>query len=89
MMTSLLELLGEVGLWALSLLVLLGALPMAVTIFQYLLLAGHRWRDHYNDDQVDVVYIPRVAVMVPAWNEAAVIAPLMLSSAFVANFPSM
>ncbi len=72
-MTSVVSLLASIGLWALSLLVLLGAMPMAVTVFQYLLLAGHRWRDHYNDDQVDLVYSPRVAVVVPAWNEAAVL----------------
>lgn len=52
-------------------LVLIGALPMLVSTIGFLLVAGHRWRTHY--DEVDPGYTPRVAVLVPAWNEALVL----------------
>lgn len=52
-------------------LVLLGALPMVVSSIGFLLVAGHRWRTHY--DEVDPGHTPRVAVLVPAWNEALVL----------------
>ncbi len=70
-MTGLGQGLAEVGIWALSLLVLLGAVPMVCTVWQFVLLAVHRWHDHY--DRVDLTVLPRVAVLVPAWNEAAVL----------------
>ncbi len=72
-MTAVIDAIANVGLWVLSLLVLLGALPMAVTLYQFLLVAGHRWRDHLNDDDVELEDLPRVAVLVPAWNEAPVL----------------
>lgn len=57
--------------WLLSGLVLLGALPMAASTIGHLLAALHRTRDHL--DRVDPALQPRVAVVVPAWNEAAVL----------------
>jgi len=65
--------LADTGLWALSLLVLLGAVPNAVAVIQTVYAALHRFRDHYDDDQVDLLELPRVTVLVPAWNEAAVL----------------
>jgi cellulose synthase/poly-beta-1,6-N-acetylglucosamine synthase-like glycosyltransferase len=65
--------LGGLGVWALSLFVLLGAVPNAVTVIQVVLAAGSSRRDHLDDDQVDVDELPRVAVLVPAWNEAPVL----------------
>jgi cellulose synthase/poly-beta-1,6-N-acetylglucosamine synthase-like glycosyltransferase len=57
--------------WFLTLLILLGAVPTVASVVQYLLVIGHRWRDHY--DHVDSTLLPRVAVLVPAWNEVAVL----------------
>ena len=65
--------LASVGLWTLSLFVLLGAVPNAATILQTVYAAFHRFRDHYGDDQVELTELPRVAVLVPAWNEAPVL----------------
>ncbi|WP_238335860.1 glycosyltransferase [Serinicoccus kebangsaanensis] len=55
----------------LTALVLLGALPIIVSTIGFLMVAGHRWRTHY--DAVDPELAPRVAVLVPAWNEAPVL----------------
>lgn len=75
-MSCALDLAGSVGAWTLSLLVLLGALPMVATVMQYLLVALHGFRDHYaavRDVPEDQRRVPRVAVLVPAWNEAPVL----------------
>jgi cellulose synthase/poly-beta-1,6-N-acetylglucosamine synthase-like glycosyltransferase len=56
--------------WLLVLFVLLGAVPMLAAAYQYLLVAVHFRRNHY---QGCAPYFPRTAVLVPAWNEAAVI----------------
>lgn len=63
---------GHVGEWVLILLVLLGAVPLLSGVYQFLLVGLHRFHSHY--DQVEP-YLPRVAVVVPAWNEAAVLPP--------------
>jgi cellulose synthase/poly-beta-1,6-N-acetylglucosamine synthase-like glycosyltransferase len=62
--------LGDVGVGVLTVLVFLGAVPMLVSTFQALLIGLHRLRNHYADT---TAYLPRVAILVPAWNEAAVI----------------
>ncbi|SHF54260.1 Glycosyltransferase, catalytic subunit of cellulose synthase and poly-beta-1,6-N-acetylglucosamine synthase [Jatrophihabitans endophyticus] len=67
------EWLTGAGLWVLVGFVMLGAVPNAVTVVQVVLAAAHRVRDHYAPDEVDVDRLPRVAVLVPAWNEAAVL----------------
>lgn len=54
----------------LTLLVLIGAVPLVISAIQFLLIGLHGWRNHY--DRVAPCY-PRVAVLVPAWNEGAVI----------------
>jgi cellulose synthase/poly-beta-1,6-N-acetylglucosamine synthase-like glycosyltransferase len=56
--------------WLLVLLVMLGAVPMLAASYQYLLVALHFRRNHYRDC---APYFPRTAILVPAWNEAAVI----------------
>ncbi len=56
--------------WVLVLLVMLGAVPMVAASYQYLLVALHFRRNHYRDC---APYFPRTAILVPAWNEAAVI----------------
>jgi len=53
-------------------LVLLGAVPVLAGLFQYLLVPVHAWRNHLDRS---APYLPRVVVIVPAWNEGAVLAP--------------
>ena len=59
-----------VGEWTLVVLVMLGAVPEVAASWQFLLVAGHFWR---NDYDVCAPVFPRTAVLIPAWNEAAVI----------------
>ncbi|PZS37777.1 MAG: glucosaminyltransferase, partial [Pseudonocardiales bacterium] len=56
--------------WLLVALVMLGALPLLVANYQFLLVGLHFRRLHYAKC---APYLPRVAVVIPAWNEAAVI----------------
>ena len=51
-------------------LVYLGATPVAAALLQYLLIGVHSFRLKYDRLRP---YYPRTAVVVPAWNEAAVI----------------
>jgi cellulose synthase/poly-beta-1,6-N-acetylglucosamine synthase-like glycosyltransferase len=50
--------------------VLLGVVPVLAGTYQVLLAAGHGWRNHYGRC---APYFPRTAIIIPAWNEAAVI----------------
>jgi cellulose synthase/poly-beta-1,6-N-acetylglucosamine synthase-like glycosyltransferase len=61
----------EVLQWILVGLVLLGAVPMVTTVYQFLLLLRSPRHDHYDDCDPD--FLPRVVVLVPAWNEVAVL----------------
>jgi cellulose synthase/poly-beta-1,6-N-acetylglucosamine synthase-like glycosyltransferase len=56
--------------WALTGLVLLGAVPLVAACGQFLIIGLHPYRSHH--DRVGP-YLPRVAILVPAWNEAAVL----------------
>jgi cellulose synthase/poly-beta-1,6-N-acetylglucosamine synthase-like glycosyltransferase len=56
--------------WVLAALVLLGALPLVAGSYQSAIAGLHRFR---RDAARGLVPEPRVAVLVPAWNEAAVI----------------
>ncbi len=56
--------------WTLMGLVLLGALPLTAGAYQYLLVGLHRYRNHYDRC---AEHLPRTAVLIPAWNEAAVL----------------
>jgi cellulose synthase/poly-beta-1,6-N-acetylglucosamine synthase-like glycosyltransferase len=58
------------GDWILILLVIAGALPELAASWQFLLIAGHFRRHHY---QACEPVFPRTAILIPAWNEAAVI----------------
>jgi cellulose synthase/poly-beta-1,6-N-acetylglucosamine synthase-like glycosyltransferase len=60
------------GDWVLIALVILGALPELAASWQFLLVAGHFARNHYRDC---APVFPRTAIVIPAWNEAAVIGP--------------
>ncbi len=68
---TLLEAALEAGHWTLLTLVLLGAVPALCGIWQFVLVARHRWHDHY--DLADFEHLPRTAIIVPAWNEVAVL----------------
>jgi cellulose synthase/poly-beta-1,6-N-acetylglucosamine synthase-like glycosyltransferase len=67
---SILNVLRDTALWLLVILVLAGALPLVAASYQFLLVAAHFRRNHYGSCQP---YFPRTAVLIPAWNEAAVI----------------
>jgi len=56
--------------WLLAASVIAGALPLAVASYQFLLVGLHVRRLHYDRC---APYYPRTAILVPAWNEAAVI----------------
>lgn len=58
---------GTVGDDILIALVLVGAVPLVVNAYQYLLIGAVRWRNHYGRVGPSA---PRVAILVPAWNEA-------------------
>jgi cellulose synthase/poly-beta-1,6-N-acetylglucosamine synthase-like glycosyltransferase len=56
--------------WLLAALVIAGALPLVVASYQFLLIGWHFRRLHY--DRCAPCF-PRTAILIPAWNEAAVI----------------
>ena len=56
--------------WVLVAVVMAAALPLFVADYQFLLVGLHFRRLHYAKC---APYLPRVAVVIPAWNEAAVI----------------
>ncbi|MFJ6409853.1 glycosyltransferase [Streptomyces hydrogenans] len=51
--------------------VFLGAVPLVVAVVQFLLVGLQRFRHLYEDRPP---YLPRTAVLIPAWNEAPVLA---------------
>ncbi|MGD0605087.1 MAG: glycosyltransferase [Streptosporangiaceae bacterium] len=59
------------GDWILIVLVMLGAVPELAASWQFLLVAAHFWRNDYDSC---APMFPRTAILIPAWNEAAVIA---------------
>ena len=56
--------------WLLVTLVIIGGVPLLVADYQFLLAALHFRRLHYDKCQP---FFPRMAVLIPAWNEHAVI----------------
>jgi cellulose synthase/poly-beta-1,6-N-acetylglucosamine synthase-like glycosyltransferase len=58
------------GEWILIVTVVAGAVPELAASLQFLLAAGHFWRNHYG---ACAPVFPRTAVLIPAWNEGAVI----------------
>jgi cellulose synthase/poly-beta-1,6-N-acetylglucosamine synthase-like glycosyltransferase len=65
---------GQLGANVLTVVLLLfvaaGAIPVLATLFQFLVLPFHAVINHYRKA---APYLPTVAVVVPAWNEGAVI----------------
>ncbi|HEY0718735.1 MAG TPA: glycosyltransferase, partial [Streptosporangiaceae bacterium] len=58
------------GDWLLIVLVMAGAIPELAASYQFLLIAAHGRRNHYA---ACAPWFPRTAILIPAWNEAAVI----------------
>jgi cellulose synthase/poly-beta-1,6-N-acetylglucosamine synthase-like glycosyltransferase len=58
------------GEWLLVAMVIVAATPLLVAIYQFALIGDHFRRNHYDRC---APYFPRTAILVPAWNEAAVI----------------
>jgi cellulose synthase/poly-beta-1,6-N-acetylglucosamine synthase-like glycosyltransferase len=56
--------------WLLVALVIIGAVPLLVADYQFLLVAFHFRRLHYERCRP---FFPRMAILIPAWNEHAVI----------------
>jgi cellulose synthase/poly-beta-1,6-N-acetylglucosamine synthase-like glycosyltransferase len=59
------------GDWILIALVIAGAFSELAATYQFLLVAGHFLRNHYA---ACAPVFPRTAILIPAWNEALVIA---------------
>lgn len=63
-----------IGLTALTIVLLLfvatGVVPILATAYQFLAIPFHAFRNNYKNARP---YLPRVAIVVPAWNEGAVI----------------
>jgi cellulose synthase/poly-beta-1,6-N-acetylglucosamine synthase-like glycosyltransferase len=57
--------------WILVAAVMAGAIPLVVASYQFLLIGWHSRRLHYAEC---APYFPRTAILIPAWNEAAVLA---------------
>jgi cellulose synthase/poly-beta-1,6-N-acetylglucosamine synthase-like glycosyltransferase len=55
----------------LTAMVMAGAIPLAAAVYQFSLIGVHGVRNHYGSVGD---YAPRIAIIVPAWNEAMVIA---------------
>lgn len=60
----------HVGNDVLIALVLLGALPLVVNTYLCGVIGLRRWRNHYSRCRL---HLPRTVVLIPAWNEEAVI----------------
>ncbi len=58
------------GEWLLVAFVLLGAVPLLAASYQFAMIGLHRFKNHYPRCEA---YFPRVAVIVPAWNEGEVL----------------
>ena len=54
----------------LTLFVIIGSLPLFTSLYQFSLVGIHGLKNHYKKS---VDYTPRVAIIVPAWNEGSVI----------------
>jgi len=61
---------GTTLTYVLLVLVALGALPIIAMGYQFVLIPFHAFRNHYAKA---APYLPRVAVVIPAWNEGAVV----------------
>jgi len=56
--------------WLLVALVVLAAVPLLVALYQFVLITLFYRHNHYDEC---APFFPRTAILLPAWNEAAVI----------------
>ncbi|WP_420032349.1 glycosyltransferase [Streptomyces sp. cg28] len=63
--------LGGIAHTVAEVIVFLGAVPLVVGVLQFLLIGLQRFRNLYEDR--DDLYLPRTAILIPAWNEAPVL----------------
>ncbi|MEU6844618.1 glycosyltransferase family 2 protein [Streptomyces sp. NPDC046716] len=63
--------LNEIAQTAAEVTVFLGAVPLVIGVIQFLLIGLQRFRHLYEDR--DDLYLPRTAILIPAWNEAPVL----------------
>jgi len=70
-MRALLHDLSLGGEWLLVLGVLIGVIPLLAASYQFLLVGLHYRVNHYGEV---AVFLPRTAILIPAWNEELVIA---------------
>jgi cellulose synthase/poly-beta-1,6-N-acetylglucosamine synthase-like glycosyltransferase len=76
--------LAVIGEWVLIVIVVSGAVPELVGAWQFLLAACHGWRNHYR---ACGPFFPRTAVLIPAWNEAAVLSA-SIDRLMAADYPA-
>lgn len=69
-MTGTPHVLALIGEWVLIVIVMTGAIPLLAAAWQFVLASCHRFRNHYG---ACAPVFPRTAVLIPAWNEGAVI----------------
>ena len=56
--------------WVLTGFVILGSTPLWVSLYQFFCIGRHSFKNHYKDTKP---FFPKVAILVPAWNEANVL----------------
>ena len=61
---------GQIAEWVLIATVFSGDLPVVAAAHQFLIVGVHSRKHHYHRTSP---YEPRVAILVPAWNEGAVL----------------
>ena len=54
----------------LTLFVIIGSVPLFTSLYQFSMVGWHGWKNHYKKAKP---FYPRVAIIVPAWNEGNVI----------------
>jgi len=60
----------DIANYGLALTVVLGGMPLFVSMYQFALVGVHGAKNHYPKCQP---YFPKVSILVPAWNEAPVL----------------
>ena len=61
----------------------IGAIPVVAGLAQFLVIPLHAVRNHYRETGP---YLPNVAVVIPAWNEAAVL-PMSIERLMGLDYP--
>lgn len=62
---------SSILVWCIGAIVLLGVVPTVVAVTLFCLASVHRWFDHLDGATSEC--LPRVAILIPAWNEELVL----------------